>query len=141
MQPTILIVEDHEAVRRRLAEWLHVSFPACRILEVGSAEEALRVSETERLDLIIVDIHLPLMNGLEASRQIKARQPKSRIVVLSLYDDLAQRARAGDIGASAFVSKQTMHSDLLPVLETLLPRRARQRSRLKVEVTAGSRER
>ena len=125
MQPTILIVEDHEAVRGHLADWLRVSFPECRILDVASAEEALSLAATESLAVVIMDICLPRMDGLEATGHIKGRQPNARVLILSLYDDLAQRTRAGVVGASAFVSKQRMHADLLPTLDMLLPQRVR----------------
>jgi two-component system, NarL family, response regulator len=137
MQPTILIVEDHATVRASLADWLQVNFPECRILDVASAEEALSVAEAEVLTVVIMDIRLPQMDGLLATWQIKARQPRSRIVILSLYDEPAQRVRASAMGASAFVSKQRMHVELFPVMEANLPRRTNHASSSGAKEAAG----
>jgi DNA-binding NarL/FixJ family response regulator len=119
---SILIVDDHEGVRRSLRDWLHVSFPDCDVLCAATAEEALAAAAEAPPGLVIMDVRLPGMDGLEATRALRARQCRMPIVILTHHDDLPTRARATAVGASALVSKHTMHADLLDVVEAFLPR-------------------
>ncbi len=68
MSTTILIVEDHDAVRRSLRDWLEVEFPQCRVIEAASGEESIALIQTESPRLVIMDISLPGMSGIEATR-------------------------------------------------------------------------
>ena len=120
MSPHILIVEDHKGVRQSLREWLELSFPHYQLLEVNSGEAAVTVAQAMSPCLVIMDIGLPGMNGIEAARGIKAVAPAPRVVVLTIYDDEAHRADAAAAGVSAYVPKRKVQTELLPVLTRLL---------------------
>jgi len=120
MQPTILIVEDHDAVRRLLREWLETVFPQCRVIEAASGEEAITIAQAESPRVVVMDIGLQQMNGIEATRRIKAAVPSTQVVMLTIHEAEAYRADAAAAGASAYVPKRTMHTELLPTLAALL---------------------
>ncbi len=120
MPATILIVEDHDAVRRSLRDWLEVEFPQCRVIEAASGEEAVALIQIESPRLVVMDITLPGMSGIEATRQIKAILPSAQIVILTIHEDDTHRADATAAGASAYVSKRAMQTELLPTLAALL---------------------
>jgi DNA-binding NarL/FixJ family response regulator len=120
MNHNILIVEDHEGVRRSLREWLELSFPHYQLLEAASGEEAVKVAQASSPCLVIMDIGLPGINGIEATQGIKAALPDTHVVMLTIYDDEAHRADATAAGASAYVRKRKVQTELLPVVTRLL---------------------
>ena len=120
MSSHILIVEDHQGVRQSLREWLELSFPNYQLLEAANGEEAVAIARTMSPCLVIMDIGLPGMSGIEAAQGIKAAAPATRVVVLTIYDDEAHRADAAAAGVSAYVPKRKVQTELLPILNRLL---------------------
>ena len=120
MSPHILIVEDHQGVRQSLREWLELSFPGYQLLEATSGEEGVTAAQAMSPCLVILDIGLPGMNGIEAAADIKAAVPTTRVVMLTMYDDEAHRADAAAAGVSAYVPKRKVQTELLPVIIRLL---------------------
>lgn len=120
MTATILIVEDHDAVRKSLRDWLEGEFPQCRVIEAASGEEAIALIRVESPRLVVMDISLPGMSGIEATRQIKAALPSTQIVMLTIHEGDTYRADATTAGASAYVPKRVMQTELLPTLAALL---------------------
>jgi DNA-binding NarL/FixJ family response regulator len=120
LSPHILIVEDHQGVRQSLREWLELSFPRYQLLEATSGEEGVILAQAMSPCLVIMDIGLPGMNGIEAAQSIKAAVPTTRVVMLTMYDDEAHRADAVAAGVSAYVPKRKVQTELLPVLTRLL---------------------
>ena len=120
MTATILIVEDHDAVRKSLRDWLGVEFPQCRVIEAASGEEAIALIRTESPRLVVMDISLPGMSGIEATRQIKAALPSAQVVMLTIHENDTYRADATAAGASAYVPKRVMQTELIPTLAALL---------------------
>ena len=120
MPATILIVEDHDDVRKALRDWLELEFPRCRVIEAAGGEEAITVARIESPHLIVMDIHLPGMNGIETTRQIKAALPFTQIVMLTIRTGDIYCAHAKAAGASAYVTKQRICSELGPTLAALL---------------------
>lgn len=113
----ILIVEDHKTLRAGLRMWLQISYPECQIFEVDNGQDALNFALDANIDLMLVDIGLPDVNGIEVTRQVKAAKPSTTIVVVSIHDGLNYQQDALAAGASAFVSKKDMSVALLPVLK------------------------
>jgi DNA-binding NarL/FixJ family response regulator len=118
--PRILIVEDSQPLRGALREWLAASLPQSRLFEAASGEEAVSVAGEVVPDIILMDIGLPGIDGLQATQAIRARWPGTRVVILTIHEDHEYRARSEAVGASAFVPKRTMRSELLPVLRRLV---------------------
>jgi len=82
----ILIVEDHKRVRELLRQWIEAVFPICKVLEASSGEEAVEVSRINKPQVILMDIDLPKMNGIEATKIIKSEQPEAKILVLTMHE-------------------------------------------------------
>ncbi len=119
-EPRILIVEDNKAIRASMRQWLHHIFPDFEFIQAESGEEALQLAIAHTPILVLMDIGLPVMNGNEAIRLIKTRLPETRAIVLSIHEGLAYRKEAFEAGASAYVPKRTMHTDLVPVIKRML---------------------
>lgn len=120
MRKMLLVVEDHDALRESLGAWLRSSFPECRICTVAGSSEAEVVSTAQSPAVILMDVGLPGMDRIEAARRLKAGVPDARVVLLGVYDTEAHRAAAHAAGASAYVTKRTMGSELIPMLSTWL---------------------
>jgi DNA-binding NarL/FixJ family response regulator len=120
MNSHIMIVEDHQGVRQSLREWLELSFPGYQLLEATSGEEAIAMAQAMSPCLVIMDIGLPGMSGIEAAQGIKTAAPATRVVMLTMFDDKAHRADAAAAGVSAYVPKRKVQTELLPVLTRLL---------------------
>ena len=120
-RPTCVIVETDAHVRTTLRQWLTGVFPGCDFLGVGSGEEAMWLVNFQTPTVLLMAIGLPGMSGLEATRRIKRVLPQVKVVILTLYDNMEYRAEAGAAKASAYVLKQTMSTDLVPLLKSLLP--------------------
>jgi len=125
MSVTIMLVEDHEQVRVALRDWLLLALPDCRIIEAITGEEAVAIASRQQPTLVLMDLDLPQMNGIEATRQIKTILPKTQVVVLTIFEDEIYRRDASAAGAAAFVPKRKMQTELVPTLTALLSNRLR----------------
>ena len=117
----ILIAEDNPEVRSSLREWLGTIFPHCTFLEARNGEEAVSLSCVHRPDVVLMDISMPLLGGIEATRRIKAFVPEVQIVIVTVHDEDAYRQDAARAGAAAYVQKAQASSHLPRTLERLLP--------------------
>jgi len=121
---TMLVVDDHAAIRELVMALVAARYPRCRLLEAESAEDALLLCSSERPDLIILDITLPGMDGFEATRRFKELCPRTVIVMHSSSDQPVYQAASLAAGASAFVGKGRNSRTLVPVIASLMPARA-----------------
>lgn len=107
----ILLVEDNVLFRKSLGDMLRHRFPEIEIAEAGDGEEALRKLETMNAELIFMDLRLPGMSGLEATRRIKQANPGRKVVILTSYDIYEYRIAALGSGASHFFTKGNAGSE------------------------------
>ena len=120
MTTTILIVEEHAPLHDSLREWLAMSFSqGCKIEATGGLE-AVQLARDSLPQVVIVDVDMPEMDGLEVARRIKAAVPGSQMVILALDESQAHRAEAAEAGAGVYVSKGTLPSGLISAVESLL---------------------
>jgi DNA-binding NarL/FixJ family response regulator len=114
----ILIADDQRRTRRSLRALLSASLPETEIWEAASGAEALKLTEDMHPHLVLMDIRMPGIDGLDATRGIKSRWPEIKVLVLSLYESRQEEARAA--GADLFVSKGESPERLLCALISLL---------------------
>jgi len=120
MASNILIVEDHELTRFGLK----TAFENCsfiqNIYEADSAETALEIIKKTSVDLIIMDLGLPMMNGIDATRIIKEYNKEIRIVILTSHNDVQEVLNSLKAGANAYCSKEINPSRLTQVVQSVL---------------------
>ena len=120
LKPTILIVDDHHTFRASLRHWLAGEFPQCSICEAASGEEAVASVRTTPATIVVMDLHLPGINGIEATQGIKAILPAVKVVILTIHEDQIYQDKAMAAGVSAYIPKRKMRTDLLPTITALL---------------------
>lgn len=102
----ILVADDQEQVRKRICAILsaHVDYEVCA--EATNGVEAVELARKLKPDLIVLDITMPLMNGLEAARMIRAFAPNSPIVILSVHKNKQLMEEAKKAGVLGYVTKE-----------------------------------
>jgi DNA-binding NarL/FixJ family response regulator len=118
--PRILIVEDHDSLRASLRDWLTAVFPHAEVSAVTNGEEAIAAVQTWPPGIVVMDIGLPGMSGIEATRRIKRIAPHTHVVIVTIQEAAAYQASAAEAQASAFVPKRNMHTQLIPAVAGLL---------------------
>ena len=116
----ILVVEDFAPFRQFIAETLATRRDLHIICEVADGLEAVQKAAELRPDLILLDIGLPSLNGIEAARQIRKLVPESKIIFLTQESSADVVREALKLGAWSYVVKANAASDLLPALEAVL---------------------
>jgi len=115
-----LIVDDHADFRRRLKEFL-ASEPEIEVVgEAGDAQEAILKARELQPDLVLMDVRMPGINGISATRQLKDEMPELKVLMLSLYDIDEYRKAALDSGASGYVVKIKLVQELIPAIRGAL---------------------
>jgi len=109
---TVLITEDHTFVREGMRALL-TSEPDIEIVaEAGNGREAVELALSVRPDVVVMDIAMPILNGMEATRQILAAAPGMRVLILSAHCDDAYVEHVIALGAAGYLLKQSSHSTL-----------------------------
>jgi len=111
-RPSILVVEDFQLLRASVVQWLQVRFPGCTVEGVDSGERALEHASAARLDVVVMDINLPGIDGLKAARRLKEKAPETAVVMLTTYDTPWHRRAAERAGAAGYVVKRDMEAQL-----------------------------
>ncbi|KKK77721.1 hypothetical protein LCGC14_2850730, partial [marine sediment metagenome] len=116
----ILLVEDHHIVRQGIKQLLklHDNYDI-----VGDASDGVSaIEKTKRLlpDVVILDISIPKINGIEAAKQIRSIDPDIKIIVLTMYEAKELITRMLDIGVSAYLNKESTDTDLVAAIETTM---------------------
>ncbi len=109
----VLIVDDHPLFRQGIRWSLEDAQDIQVVGEAENGQEALKLTERLNPDVVLVDINLPGLNGLEVARVIKRRDPRIGIIVLSVYEDEDQLFQAIKVGAAAYSSKDVNPEELL----------------------------
>ena len=120
MKSNILIVEDHELTRFGLKTALESCEYAEEVYEAESAETAISIVNDKKIDLVIMDLGLPGMNGIEATENIKNHFPEIKVVVLTSHNDSQEVLNSLKAGANAYCSKEINPTRLISVVQSVL---------------------
>lgn len=116
----LLLAEDHILVRQSIRAFFEAE--AFEVVgEAGDGLEAVRLAAHHLPDLVIMDIHMPGMNGIEATRRIRQAHPSIRVIALTAYDDEVYQRALMEAGVDAFVLKTVAFAELLAVIRAILP--------------------
>jgi CheY-like chemotaxis protein len=117
----VLLVDDNQHFLETAADFLS-SYPTMNIVgRAASGPEALQMIEEAAPDLVILDLSMPVMNGLEATRKIKARPFPPCVVMLTLYEGPEFSSFARSAGVDGFITKSEFGEALLPLIFGLFP--------------------
>ena len=106
-QITVLLAEDHAIVRQGLCSLLKADGGFNLVGEAPNGREAVELARTLRPDVILMDIAMPVLNGLEATRQILTANPAAKVIILSAHSDDIYVERMVEVGVAGFLEKQT----------------------------------
>ncbi len=116
----IFLVEDHHIMRRGLASLLQTEIGAEVVGEASDGIAALEQVAEAHPDAILMDISMPRMNGIEATRRLHQKFPRLKILILSMYNNPSLVDQALQAGASGYLLKESMVEELSQALETVL---------------------
>jgi DNA-binding NarL/FixJ family response regulator len=116
----ILLADDHGVVRKGL-RFLLEQQPGMEVVgEASDGREAVRLAETELPDVVIMDIAMPLLNGIEATAQILKRAPKTAVIILSMHSDEDYLLSALNAGAKGYLLKESAEVDLVRAIQAVV---------------------
>jgi DNA-binding NarL/FixJ family response regulator len=121
----VLLADDYAMVRRGLWMRLALEEDIEVVGEAGSGPEVLCMVQALAPDIVIMNVELPLMDGIEATRQLRILAPQTAVVMLSIHDDPATKDRAQAAGAAAFVEKRGGVALLLDAIRHIASRAKR----------------
>src|SRR2546425_6241492 len=116
----VLVVDDHALFRTGVANIINQEPDLRVVAEAGNGVEAVAAFEQHRPDVTLLDLRMPVMDGVEVVRRIREREPHARVVVLTTYDTDDEIARALKAGAKAYVLKDIAADDLIACIRRVL---------------------
>lgn len=117
-RPRILLADDHKEMRDRVTRYLEVEFDVVEAVEDGRT--LLDAASRLNPDICLLDISMPALNGIETAIQLKQRGSKAKVLFLTIHEDLDFLEAALRTGASGYVLKRRMASDLGPAIRDAL---------------------
>jgi two-component system response regulator NreC len=116
---TVLLVEDHMMVRKGLRALLDVEADISVLAEAADGREALETAERLCPDIVVMDIAMPSLNGLEATRQIRQRCPSVKVLILTMHTNQEYVFQILRAGASGYVVKQAAPDELIAAIRAV----------------------
>jgi DNA-binding NarL/FixJ family response regulator len=115
----VLCVDDHPLVRKGIASILANEADMQLVGEAGNGRDAVEQFRKLRPDVVLMDLRMPDMNGIEAARQIRQEDPEARIIALTSYDGDQDIYKALEAGVRGYLLKEMVHTDVLRAIRTV----------------------
>lgn len=115
----VMIVDDHEIFRKGLAMVINKAKNAKVVAEAGNGHEFLEIIDKEKVDLVFMDIEMPVMNGIEATRAAIEKYPDMKIVALSMFGEEEYLQQMVDAGVKGFLLKNIGKEDLYRAMQLI----------------------
>src|SRR3989304_1513304 len=116
MNTTILTADDDQRFQAIVRRCLEENPDLSLVGQATDGEQAARLARELQPDVVLMDISIPRPNGLEATRQIKAEQPNTKVVIVTIHDEEPYRKAAAESDADSFLCKKTLRTTLLPTI-------------------------
>ena len=116
---TVLLAEDHQIVREGFRSLLEHESDLEIVGEAETGRQAVQMTRKLRPSIVVMDIAMPLLNGLEATRQIRKDFPETKVLILSAHSDDAYVDQVASLGASGFLVKQTSSHELATAIRKI----------------------
>jgi len=117
---TVLLVDDHALLRTGVANIINQEPDLVVVAQAGDGVEAIAAYEQHHPDVTLLDLRMPLMEGVEVVRRIREQDPSARVIVLTTYDTDDEIQRALKAGAKAYVLKDISADDLIACIHAVL---------------------
>ena len=108
----IAIIDDHKMVREGLRQLLEFEGDINVIAEAGNGEEGYQVIKSDKPDVVLLDINMPIMNGLELLKKIRMENDQTKILILTIHNEVEYLSKAVEIGVNGYVLKDSESSEL-----------------------------
>jgi len=115
----ILLADDHNIIRDGMRLLLERQSDFSVVGEASDGREAVRLAEDQQADVVVMDIAMPNMNGIEATRRITERHPRTAVVILSMHYDESYVIRSLKAGARGYLLKDAVKADLIAAIRTV----------------------
>lgn len=119
-KPNLILVDDHLIFRQGLKDMITIENIAAVIAEASNGIEFLNLLPNQKPDLVLMDIDMPLMNGLEATRRALTLIPDLKIMAFTMFGDKEYSDKIMELGAKGFISKSVDIDELELAIETVL---------------------
>jgi CheY-like chemotaxis protein len=116
----LLVVDDNRPVRKAICQLVSGENEFSPCFEAANGAEAVELVTSQLFDLILMDLSMPVMNGLDAAALIRQLRPEVPIVLLSMHGDILNREDLGKFGISALIAKDRAGTELIPAVRLLL---------------------
>ncbi|MBI3218528.1 MAG: response regulator transcription factor [Bacteroidetes bacterium] len=116
----LLIADDHPIFRKAVVRLISLFDRNFKFFEAGNGLEALQIVEKEKIDLILLDIQMPKMNGIECLREVKQRSADTKVIVLTEFDEPSLIVLLAQIGAEGFLLKECDPKELETAINAVL---------------------
>jgi DNA-binding NarL/FixJ family response regulator len=117
---TLLIADDHRLITDGLSKLLEAERSIAKIYVANNGREAVDIVFSQNIDCVVMDINMPVLNGLEATKQIKKEKPFVKVIVVSMHCDASIVAKMLKAGADAFTNKDTGKSELMKAITNVM---------------------
>jgi DNA-binding NarL/FixJ family response regulator len=115
----ILLADDHPRIRRGIRKMIE-KIPELQVVgEVGDGIELLEFLEKCKTDMVISDLSMPKMGGIEATRKIKANYPEIKVMITTIHNDIEYQNRVLSAGAEGYLLKDSLAEELFPAITTI----------------------
>jgi DNA-binding NarL/FixJ family response regulator len=115
----ILLADDHTVVRDGLRALLERQPDMTVVAEAADGRDSVRLAEEQSPDVVVMDITMPNMNGIEATRRILAANPRTAVVILSMHQDESYVLRSLKAGAKGYLLKDSLRSDIVDAIRAV----------------------
>jgi DNA-binding NarL/FixJ family response regulator len=119
MSITVFLAEDHRMVREGFRLLIETQSDIKVIGEAGNGREAVRQAAKLNPDVVLMDIEMPELNGIEATRQISETSPSTKVIILSMYSTPQHISRAFKAGARGYILKESAGDDVIKAIQTV----------------------